>query len=208
MRPLREILAENGLEIVTGEVRDVVRGGWDERGDRMRAVRRLLATGSWLAVRVPGDAALEALVRLEEEGITDREEIAPLVVRVREDWMDDSWEVSEMNAPEEMTTSTDHELDALVRDVRKLCAEASALPDRSALQTLLRFAQSTPSVEETALFIEYQASRDQFRNYRSFLTTVAGEIRGRYPSDLQGARRFLGLIVRAGYVEHEQRRQG
>lgn len=207
-RPLRHVLAEKGLEVVTGDVRDVVRGGWDERHGRPRSLRRLLQAGSWLAVRVTGDAALQALKQLESEGVPDREEVAPLVVRVRDDWMSTDWEVREMGVVGAEKGMTASEMDELVRGVRSLCEEnRDSLPDRSALQTLLRFADSTPSVEETVLFIEYQASRDQFRKHRAFLTAVADEIRKRYLGDVEGARRFLGLLVRAGYVEIERRRR-
>jgi hypothetical protein len=199
-RPLTEILRAAGLELVTGEVRDVVRGGWDERSGGMRPLRRLLAAGSWLAVRIVEDGALEALEALEREGIADPEGTAPLLLRVRDDW-----EVTAMT-PQPASTVSTVELDDLVREVRKLCADAPALPERAALQTLLRFARSTPSVEETVLFIEYQASRDQFRAVRPFLQALAEMVRSRYPSDADGARRLLGLVVRAGNVERERRK--
>jgi len=198
-RPLRELLADADLEVLTGEARGVVRGGWDERSGQMRPLQRLLEAGSWLAVRVRSDRALAELERLEREGIPDPEGVAPLLLRVRDDW-----EVVEMTheAPPEPASA---ELDELVREARKRCREAGSLPDRSGLQTLLRFAQSTDSVEETVLFIEYQASRDQFKRHKDFLLSVADFVRCRFPADPDGARQFLGLVVRAGYVEQKRR---
>jgi hypothetical protein len=199
-RPLRKLLADADLEVLTGDVRSVVRGGWDESNGRMRPLRRLLEAGSWLAVRVGSERALAELERLEHDGIPDREEVAPLLVRVRDDW-----EVMEM-ADDAPSAPADAELDRLVREVRELCRKAHEIPERAALQTLLRFAQSTDSVEETVLFIEYQASRDQFKRHRDFLQAVADFVRSRFPGDPEGARRFLGLVVRAGYVEHRRRK--
>ena len=52
--PIRQVLEGHGLEVITGECRPVVRGGWDGQRNRMRPVRRLVAAGSWLAVRTGG----------------------------------------------------------------------------------------------------------------------------------------------------------
>jgi len=94
------------------------------------------------------------------------------------------------------------DIDELVREARTLCGKhARTLPARAGLQTLLRFAQGTESVEEMVLFIEYQASRDQFKKAKDFLGDVAQFIGSRFPGNPKGAQRFLGLIVRAGHVE-------
>jgi hypothetical protein len=199
--PLRSILTDAGLEVLTGDVRSVVRGGWDEQRDRMRPLRRMLAAGSWVAVRPTGPRALEQLERLERHGVPDREGVAPLLLRVRDDW-----EVVEMTR-NPSGPPANLELDELVREARRLCQQDRDLPDRSGLQTLLRFAQSTDSVEETLLFIEYQASRDQFKKSKEFLEDLAGVLRSRFPGDPEGTQRFLGLVVRAGYVELRKKSQ-
>lgn len=197
-RPLRDILGDAGLEVLTGEVRSIVRGGWDERSGRMRPLRRLLQAGSWLAVRIGSDRALAELERLERDGIPDPEGVAPFLLRVRHDW-----EVVAMIGETSPATGTD--IDELVREARALCRKhARNLPARAGLQTLLRFAQGTASVEEIVLFIEYQASRDQLRKAKDFLTEAATLIADRFPGDPEQARRFLGLLVRAGNVEAKQ----
>lgn len=197
-RPLRATLTEAGLEVVTGDVRGVMRGGWDEQRNTMRPLRRLLAAGSWVAVRLTGPRAREQLEHLERDGVPDREGIAPLLLRVRDDW-----EVVEMTH-DPSAAPPNVELDELVREARNLCQDRP-LPDRSGLQTLLRFAQSTDSLEETLLFIEYQASRDQFKKSKEFFEDLAGFLRSRFPGDPDGVKRFLGLVVRAGYVELRKR---
>lgn len=199
-RPLRDILTEAGLEVLTGEVRTVVRGGWDEGTGQTRSLRRLLAAGSWLAVRLASERALEELEGLENHEIPDPEGVSPLLLRVRDDW-----EVVEMTS-EAPPAPASAELDELVRVARKLCEDAPSLPDRSGLQTLLRFAQSTDSVEEIVLFVEYQASRDQFKKHEGFLRAVADLVRSRFTGDPAGARRFLGLVARAGHVAQERRK--
>ncbi|MCC6222191.1 MAG: hypothetical protein IT201_01715 [Thermoleophilia bacterium] len=201
-RPLRATLTDAGLEVLTGDVRSVVRGGWDEQRKQMRPLRRLLAAGSWLAVRLESELALEELQRWEQEGISDPDGVAPLLLRVRDDW-----EVVDVRR-EAPYVPANAELDDLVREARKLCREAGNVPERAGLQTLLRFAQSTDSVEETVLFIEYQASREASRDQRrrEFLHEVAQFIASHFPGDPETARRFLGLVVRAGYVEQETRK--
>ncbi len=198
-QPLRAILTHAGLEVLTGDVREVVRGGWDEGADRTRSLRRVLEAGSWLAVRLASERALEELERLENDGIPDPEGVAPLLLRVRDDL-----EVVEMTS-EAPLAQPSTKLDALVHEARRLCREAGSLPERAGLQTLLRFAQATDSVEETVLFIEYQASRDQLK--RQFLRELADLVARRFSGDIEAARHFLGLVVRAGYVEQERRKR-
>jgi hypothetical protein len=196
-RPLRKLLADADLEVLTGDVRSVVRGGWDEGNGKMRPLRRLLEAGSWLAVRVGSDRALAELERFEREGIADLEEVAPLLLRARDDW-----EVMEM-ASEASSTRVSADIDELVREARALCKKhAQTLPARAGLQTLLRYAQGTDSVEEMVLFIEYQASREQ--STRNFLREVAQFVASRFARDPEGARRFLGFLVRAGQVEEKR----
>lgn len=101
------------------------------------------------------------------------------------------------------------DVDAMVRAARDLCrraGESGDLPERATLQTLLRFAQGTDSVEEAILFVQYQASRDTFRRSRRFLAELAAVLAKDYASDIGVVRRFLGLVVRAGEVERKRGR--
>lgn len=193
-QPLSSLLQARGLVLLTGEVRTTLVGGWDELRRCRRSLREALAAGSWVAVRVPDGNALEALSTLETAPIPDPEEVAPLVVDVRSPWE----EVRTVPDPATPTATSD-DTDQLVTHIRQLCQTYSTtLPERSALQTLLRFAQGTPSVEELRLFIEYQATR--FKKNRPFLDEVAQDVAKRYRSDIAGARRYLGILVRAGQV--------
>src|SRR6266496_6295477 len=104
-------------------------------------------------------------------------------------------------------------LDQAVRTTRSLCERfrqvdrhrggriipANGVPDRSALRGLLNFAQSTPSTDEAVLFVRYQATRlDQ----REFLTALAEELDAHWAGSIGELRRFLGILVRAGSVAH------
>jgi hypothetical protein len=99
-------------------------------------------------------------------------------------------------------------LDRAVATSRDLCARhANNLPEKSALRGLLTFAQSTPSPAETVLFVRYQAARLPARN-RRFLEEVAAELERSYEENMEQVRRFLGVLVRAGIVQHGVRQAG
>lgn len=83
---LRQTLEGAELEIVTGEIRTVERGGWDEQTREPRSLRRLLRAGSWVAVRTKFAGAVTTLEELETKGVIDPEGWAPLFVRVRDDF--------------------------------------------------------------------------------------------------------------------------
>ncbi len=191
--PLASVLSDYGLRIITGDARVIERGGWDELNNRPRVLREAIAAGSWLGVEV---SDLESLRGLEQDGLPDPEGVAPLVIQVH-----DSWEVREVARQEGTMESTGR--DALIRDVRRFCREHAAgkrsIPERSQLHNLLRYAQQTDSVEELALFLEYQATR--LRDSQRFLVDLADELRRRYESDSAGAREHLAILVRAAEVE-------
>lgn len=193
--PLASVLSGYGLEIVTGDVRVIERGGWDELNNRPRALREAIAAGSWLGAEV---SDLESLRGLEQDGLPDPEGIAPLVIQVRE-----PWEVREVARREGTIGSTDR--DALIRGVRRFCREHAggkrSIPKRSQLHNLLRYARQTDSVEEVALFLEYQATRRELADSKHFLDDLAGELRRRYEGDPDGAREYLAILVRAAEVE-------
>lgn len=195
--PLRAELEARGLQVVAGELRSTIRGGWDEERNAPRPVREVIRGGSWIAVEVPPSVDEAVLERLEAEGIPDPMGIEPALFRVRSDW-----EVVELSDPETPARPSAEAVDVQIKEVRDLCRRhASALPERSQLQTLLRFAQSTDSPEELRLFIQYQASRDQFRRFKAFLTELVAKLEKRFSDDIIGARRYLGWVVRAGNVE-------
>jgi hypothetical protein len=83
---LRELLATHGLTVLTAEVRSVVRGSFDELDGRSRAGRRLLARGSWVAVR--GQDLPARLEALEQHAGTDPAGLQPLWLRTRHDLED------------------------------------------------------------------------------------------------------------------------
>lgn len=202
---LAAVLSARRLIPITGEARQTSCGGWDEWRHHRRSLRTALAAGSWVAVRIPDDAALDALEGLLRQPLLDPEEIAPLLLEVRE-----PVETTELPLSSPASPPGDPQLDALVREVRSLCTGGQQLPARSALQTLLRFARGTTSVEELCLFVEYQAARQG--KVAAFYRAVAKELRQRYlsqgGSDIAGARRFLGILVRAGTVAAESDRGG
>jgi len=195
-RPPRQELERRGLQVVTAELRTVTRGGWDEERNTPRAVRDVVRGGSWIAVQLRGERALEELEAVELTGIEDPAGTEPALVRVRSDW-----EVVEVPEPAAADRATVAAIDEQIREVRDLCRSHQRLPERSQLQTLLRFAQSTDSPSELLLFIEYQASRDQLRPAKEFLVELARRMAGRFADDIGGARRYLGWVVRAANVE-------
>ena len=81
--PLRTLLERRGLGVVAGQVRSVARGSYDEQAGRPRALRTLLAAGSWVAVR--GRDLAGGLMELERDGIGDPDGLQPLWPRVRGD---------------------------------------------------------------------------------------------------------------------------
>ncbi|MDR7522713.1 MAG: RAMP superfamily CRISPR-associated protein [Armatimonadota bacterium] len=205
---LAEVVRARGLVPVAGELRTVERGGWDELRASLRPLREVLAAGSWAAVRCPTPDSVAALEELEREGLPDPEEICPLIVVVRGD-------EGVVRVPEVIGGSSTRgaERDQLVREVRGLCrTHRDRLPERSQLHNLLRYAQQTDSVEEVALFFEYQASRRELQRHASFLKELAERARGRYPGNPEGLREFLAVVVRAAQVEREaargQRQEG
>jgi len=200
---LAEVLRRRGLEPVGGELRTVERGGWDELNGAPRALREVLEAGSWVAVRCSTPGSLAALGELERWGLADPEEICPLVVEVR-----GGEEVVEVKTTEEEGATRGAERDRLVREVRELCRRhAEELPQAAQLHNLLRYAQQTPSVEEVALFFEYQASRREFRDQAPFLGDLAARARSQYAGDPRGLREFLAVVVRAAQVERQARRR-
>jgi hypothetical protein len=185
-----------GLRIVAAELRSVPRGGWDEERNTPRAVREVVQGGSWVAVDADGPDALAELSRLEAYGIDDPLGTEPVLVRVIDDW-----EVMEVAEAAPTTTDVDA-VGEQIREIRELCRRHRAiLPERSQLQLLLRFAQSTESPEELVLFVQYQASRDQLRRSKPFLDELTELLGRRFAADIAGARRYLGWVVRAGVVE-------
>jgi hypothetical protein len=103
-------------------------------------------------------------------------------------------------------------LDEAVRTARDLCARfrqverrggqrrVMGLPDKSALQGLLSFAQSTPSTTEAVLFVRYQATRLTRNREERFLVSLADELEANWSASIEQLRRFLGILVRAGVV--------
>jgi hypothetical protein len=104
-------------------------------------------------------------------------------------------------------------LDTAVRTATKLCKDfrrveqrgnqrprVMGLPDKSALQGLLSFAQSTPSTTEAVLFVRYQATRLTRNKEERFLIRLADELEGNWSTSVEELRRFLGILVRAGVV--------
>lgn len=92
-----------------------------------------------------------------------------------------------------------------------LCKEAPSnqqqVPDRSQLNTLLRAAQGTPSVQEVLLFVRYQAAR-QGGQRGAFLAAVADALeRAAWARDIDAVRFFLGSLARAGHVANQRSRQ-
>jgi hypothetical protein len=85
---LRELLAAHGLAVLTAEVRSVVRGSYDELDGRSRSERRLLARGSWVAVR--GQDLAARLEALEHQAVADPAGLQPLWLRTRHDLEDTS----------------------------------------------------------------------------------------------------------------------
>lgn len=200
---LAAILRRRGLEPVDGELRTVERGGWDELNGRPRALREILAAGSWVAVRCPTPGSVAALEELERRGLPDPDGISPLLMVVR-----GNEEVVEVATVSKEEPTAGAARDQLVRDVRALCKRhAGQLPERSQLHNLLRYAQQTPSVEEVALFFEYQASRREFEKQAPFLRDLAEQARRRYAGDPAGLRTFLAVVVRAAQVERQARRR-
>jgi hypothetical protein len=193
--PLRQVLMDRGLPVLTAELRSIVRGGWDQERGYPRSLRQLISGGSWVAVEAGGESALHELERLERFGIADPDGTAHAMLLVREDW-----EVMEMTPPTRSVAAT--EVDDLILGIVDICRQyARQLPDRSALQTLLRYAQSTDSVQETILFIRYQASREEHGRNRAFFIRIAEEVERRFPRNIEGARRYLAFVVRAANVE-------
>ncbi|MCX7621835.1 MAG: hypothetical protein N2037_13440 [Acidimicrobiales bacterium] len=95
-----------------------------------------------------------------------------------------------------MTTFDARTLDEMVRAARDLVdRHTGRLPDKSGVRTLANFAAATPSVEELALFIEYQAAR--FPRLEDFYREAAAKVRKDAGNDIERARRFLALLVRA-----------
>lgn len=198
--PPREELERRGLRVVAADLRTVARGGWDEERNVPRAVREVIRAGSWIAVELNAPSGLETLEALERTGIEDPLGTEPVLVRVRSDW-----EVMEVPEPPTIDRAAVEAIDEQIREVRELCRKHDRLPERSQLQTLLRFAQSTDSLTELILFIEYQASRDQLRNFKPFLDDLVNLVSRRFSDDIAGARRYLGWVVRAGNVERTGR---
>lgn len=201
---LGEVLRRQGFDPLGGELRTVERGGWDELNGRPRALRKVLVAGSWVIVRCrQGRGWVAALDQLERSGLPDRDEISPLLVVVR-----GNEEVEEVVTTSQEEPTAGAERDELVRHVRELCRKhAGQLPERSQLHNLLRYAQQTASVEEVALFFEYQASRREFRKQAPFLKRLAEEARRKYAGNPEGLRAFLAVAVRAAHVERETRRR-
>lgn len=93
-----------------------------------------------------------------------------------------------------------------------LCKEAPSkqqeVPDRSQLNTLLRAAQGTPSVQEVLLFVRYQAARQKRQQQGAFLAAVADALeRAAWARDIDAVRFFLGSLARAGHVANQRSRQ-
>ncbi len=194
--PLRTALGGRGLDVIAADVRAVIRGGWSEGENRPQPIRELIRGGSWVAVEV-GDTGNGELERLEREGIDDPLGTTHALLRVRDDW-----EVMDVSEPLPSTVPSAAEIDAQIREIRVLCTRYRAsLPRRAALQTLLRYAQSTDSTQEAILFIEYQASRDELKPSRDFLIALARQVERRFADDIGGVRRYLGWVVRAANVE-------
>lgn len=106
------------------------------------------------------------------------------------------------------TSASVAEVDAMVRAAVGLCKRAEEnLPERSTLQTLLRFAQGTDSVQEALLFMRYQASRETHKKYAGFLEELASVVEKDYAGNIDATRRFLGILVRAGTVELARRNE-
>lgn len=198
---LAAVLRQRGLEPVAGELRTVERGGWDELRGHPRPLREALAAGSWVAVRCstpnPTPKFVAALEELEREGVADPHEICPLILVVR-----GNEEVVEVPEVTEVSRTRGAERDQLVREVRELCRKhRQSLPERSQLHNLLRYAQQTDSVEEVALFFEYQASRRGLQGHAPFFGELAKWARERYLGNPEGLREFLAVVVRAAQVE-------
>jgi CRISPR-associated Cas5-like protein len=200
--PLAELLKRRALAPVAGEVRRVERGGWDELQGSPRSLRSVLQAGSWIAVRWDGEEGRAGVLQLAQEGLPDPQEICPLIVSVR---MPEE-EVEEMvESTRSEPASAAAERDRLVQKVRELCRRhARELPKRAQLHNLLRYAQQTDSVEEVALFFEYQATRPDLRKHAGFLRELAQEVRNGYRENPEGLRDYLALVVRAADVERPE----
>lgn len=196
--PLGAVMERHGLRVFAGEARTVQRGGWDELNGQPRALREVIAAGSWLAVEVTSVDELEVL---ETSGLPDPAGVTPLVLTVRDDW-----EVTEVKM--DGGAQPGSERDQLIREIRALCQQhARQLPAPAQLHNIARYAQQTDSVEEVALFLEYQATRLK-REQAPFLNKLAAELRRRYPGDPAGVRGFLAVLVRAAQVARAPRRSG
>lgn len=94
-----------------------------------------------------------------------------------------------------------------VQTARQVCAQ-DRIPERAALQNLLRFAQAHDTIAEIELFIRYQGARAG-AGQRDFFTSLAKHVVDLCDGDPERARRFLGYVVRAGVIQREsQRGQG
>ncbi len=100
-----------------------------------------------------------------------------------------------------MTTLTDDDLDTMVRRARNIARPDRKLPDKSAVRNLAEFARMTGSLEELLLYIEYQGSRAS-KNVRDVFTETANATRKIADGDIDRARRFLALLVRAVAIAH------
>jgi hypothetical protein len=91
-------------------------------------------------------------------------------------------------------------LDKLASRARKVVGQdADRVPDKSAVRNLVEFARSTPSVEELTLFIDYQGGRAS-NVHKDFYRNVTRDVRELTANDIEVARRFLALVVRAAVV--------
>lgn len=96
---------------------------------------------------------------------------------------------------------TPEQLDTLAQRARTVVGmDRDRVPDKSAVRNLVEFARSTPSVEELTLFIDYQGAR--FPRQREFYKNVTRDVRELTGNDIEVARRFLALVVRAAVVVH------
>ncbi|WP_208029756.1 hypothetical protein [Rhabdothermincola sediminis] len=98
-------------------------------------------------------------------------------------------------------------VDGLVKQARSLVGEVEQLPDRSAVQTLANFSQSTTSFAELCLFVDYQGAKAP-QQQRPFFRKVSSVLQSDDIGDLDRARRFLGLLVRAAVVQREHAARG
>lgn len=101
-----------------------------------------------------------------------------------------------------MTMLSAEQLDGIVDAAREICKRSTPLPDRSAVQTLARFAHGTDSTKEVELFVRYQAARA--RSQERFYVATADHIASSGYGIL-ALRRFLGVLVRAAHVQRQVR---